>query len=207
MFTKFGWPRILLALLVVTVAILWLVGSLEFAEVSSLAASALAAIVALSINETVSARRRTEIEEEVTRKERERETLVLQRRAEVYSQVLTHLSFSFTGRSGSSPVETHSPYPEQVIRTLIAFWGSQDFIEGYLNWKNLVRPFSGRGTVSVPSDVIPKVREAFAALIRIANRDVSIGGEDKDVLDIQLVIFDDNDLVGGMPGAAFYPPN
>lgn len=144
-------------------------------NLAPLLAAIFAGIIALSINETVSERRKADLDV----------TLRDQREA-TYQKLIKHLLQSFTG--GSSLTESE-------VRQLISLWGSDDFLKAYQEWRDAIRGLSGSGgPVTIPPDRRAPMQEAIANVVLAARKDLAIDARKQpSIQQLAGLLFDDYD--------------
>lgn len=126
-----------------------------FKDAVPLLVSLVAGFVALSINETVSSRRKAELEAKLR-----------EQREQVYRDLLEHLLESFTGGPERS---------ESQVRTQIVLWGSSELLQTYSKWQSLIRPIIQHGVpVAIPISLQKPMQKAVAEVCLAARKDLGI---------------------------------
>lgn len=170
-FSNYTQIAILLAGLVTILVCLF--SEVDFKDAVPLLVALVAGFVALSINETVSSRRKAELESKLR-----------EQREQVYRDLLEHLLQSFTGVPDR---------PEFQVRTQIALWGSSDLLQAYSEWQSLIRPIIQPGTpVAIPLNLKTPMQEAIANVCLAARKDLGIStSPEPKVAQIADLFFDD----------------
>lgn len=137
--------------------------------------AAIAGFVALSINETVKERRKSESENKLR-----------ERREQDYELIVKHLLSSFGGQERSSEVE---------VRSRIVLWASNDFMQSYGAWKEALEGLSGRGLVSIPVHRKQEIQDALGRVCVAARTDLGVETRDdptfEDFSGLAMILFDD----------------
>ena len=141
----------------------------------TVAAACIAAVVALSINETVDDRRRRELRAaederaaEAQRFECDLEMRLLGERDAVYQEVMKHLLAAFEGGSSAQ---------ESTIRSRVVTWGSARFIDSYRAFRKEVAqllPSGSSGMVEIPEERRDRLRNLLADVAIAARQDLRI---------------------------------
>lgn len=224
-FMKRNWRQLVLLALAI-ILIIFLVLDLAPTEgTPTIVAALIAAAVALTINETVSERQEREVkaqaeerrnrseqhereakalreerEAEAKRHEREFQSQLRTQREDAYHEVLEHLFYSFSGL----PPEKSEFY----IRNKIVMWGSSDFLEAYMEWRQAIAELSGRGLVKIPIAKKPNIERALARVAIAARHDLGVSSRHEPDVDYVIdVLFDhagpgDSDFSQGRSGVA-----
>lgn len=145
------------------------------ASLAPLLAAIFAGIIALSINETVSERRKADLDAKLR-----------DQREATYQELISHLLQSFTGGSHLT---------EWEVRPLISVWGSDDFLNAYQEWRDAIHGLSGSGgPVSIPPNRRAAMQEAIANVVLAARKDLAIDPRKQPSLQqLAGLLFDDYD--------------
>lgn len=208
LFMKRNWRQLFLFALGIILIIFLILDLAPTEGTPTIVAALIAAAVALTINETVSERQereaksqaeerrsrteqrdreatalREEREAEARRHEREFQARLRMQREDAYNEVLGHL---FSSLSGGRPEKS-----EFYIRNKIVMWGSKDFLEAYMEWRQAIAGLSGRGLVAIPIDKKPGIERALARVAMAARSDLGVGTRHEPMLDYVInVLFD-----------------
>ena len=167
--------RTVLALGFVVILVFCAVTETSLMSAVAVLAALVAGFVALSINETVAARRRAELAAKVR-----------EQREAAYRQILEHMLQLFQG--GPERSEWH-------VRPQIAVWASASFLESYSQWRAVVNRLTRHNhRVVVLPEQKWEVQEAIAKVCQQARRDLGIDdGAPLPVSAVARVFFDDYD--------------
>lgn len=187
--------QVALLLAILLFASLFAFDVITASEAAALTTPVLAALVAFSLYETVhdkrlqeDERQRTERTKEAERRHHEREkdrlTAARHKRSDAYIRIIEHGVQSFT--------KTGFTNTEASIRVQIALWGSQEFIDAYLLWRQAIAPYTGQGAVPIAPQDQARIQEALASLVSAARVDVDIDSEQHaKIQSLATVLFDD----------------